>query len=101
MNQNKTLSLVGLAKRAGAVTLGEKQVLAAIKEESNPVVFLAKDAGDNIVKKIENKLHATPFTLCRDYTKSELSHAIGTTNSAVVLVNKEGFNEQLRMRLKS
>ena len=99
--KDKVLSMLGLAKRAGSVTVGEKFVLAELKKVKNPVLFLASDAGDNIVEKIKKKELTIPMVVCRKYTITELSQAIGTKNNPLVLVTKEGFNEQLRNRLKS
>ena len=55
MNNEKVLNLIGLAMRARKLVLGQDFVLSALKASPQSIIFLASDAGDNIVKKINNK----------------------------------------------
>ena len=56
MNNSKKLSnLLGLAQRAGRVISGEELVVKAIQTGQAQLIFLAKDAGSNLTKKVTDK----------------------------------------------
>ena len=50
MKQNKTLSMLGLARRAGKVVSGEFSVEKAVKSGKAYLVIVAEDASDNTIK---------------------------------------------------
>ena len=96
---DKILSYLGLAKRAGKLVVGEKQVLETLSQVKEPVIFLGKDAGDNIKQKISKKQHHYQLVLCTNYTKKELSHAVGMKNHAMMMVLDKGFNDAIKKEL--
>jgi ribosomal protein L7Ae-like RNA K-turn-binding protein len=88
--KEKILNLLGLATRARMITLGEDFVLKKM-QESNAIVFLASDAGNNIKKKINDKAKTYNITVVSDFSTDEISQAMGKTNRKVVLVQDKGF----------
>ncbi|MEC9484600.1 MAG: ribosomal L7Ae/L30e/S12e/Gadd45 family protein [Candidatus Izemoplasma sp.] len=96
---DKVLSLLGLAKRAGKLVIGEKNVLDALKELQQPVIFLGQDAGSNIKDKVNKKAHHYKLVLCTKYSKKELSQAVGTQNHAMMMVLDKGFNDAIKKEL--
>lgn len=91
MNKEKILNLIGLAARARMTILGEEVVIKTISNNPNSIVFLAKDSGNNIKKKIRNKTKTYNCYLVEDFTSSELSKTIGKENRKIVLVTDKGF----------
>lgn len=49
-NLERLSSLIGLAQRAGKVISGEELVVKAIQHQQVILVFLANDAGPNVIK---------------------------------------------------
>lgn len=96
MQQNKLLSFLGLAVRARKVVLGEHAVLDQIKHNQGTVLFLASDAGQNIKDKINNKAKTYDCTVITQFTKDELSHAMGKKHRALVLIADKGFSDKMR-----
>lgn len=96
MKLDKTLSLLGLAMRARALVVGESTVLSVISKHPNSVIFLAKDAGQNIQKKIQDKATTYQCTIIQNYTKDELSHALGKSHRTIVLCTDQGFNKTFK-----
>ncbi len=77
--------------RARKITLGQDFVLKAIAQSPKAIVFLAKDAGGNITKKIQDKVETYNQVIVTEFTADELSKAIGKENRRVVLVADKGF----------
>ena len=96
MSKDKTLALLGLAVRARKVLSGEGTVLAEIKNHPGAVVFLASDAGQNIQKKIQDKAHTYDCLVLDQYSKDELSHAMGKTHRTLALCTDKGFNKTFK-----
>ncbi len=86
--KNKILGLLGICARSRNIILGEF-VLKEISEEV--IVFLASDAGNNLKKKIKDKVSFYNALLVEDFTTDELSKAIGKSNRKVVLIKEQGF----------
>jgi ribosomal protein L7Ae-like RNA K-turn-binding protein len=101
MNNQKILSLLGLAMRARKVVLGEEFVLKELAKHQDAVLFLASDAGKNIEQKIKQREQAFVFTLCEQFTSQELSQAIGKQNRMAILVTDEGFCRKFREYMNS
>ena len=54
MDETKFLSLLGLCRKAGKVTLGSDGVCDAVRSGGARLVILTSDASDNTKKKIKN-----------------------------------------------
>lgn len=91
IKNDKVLSMVGLASRAGAVVSGEFSVEKAVKAGSGKLVIIAEDASDNTKKMFVD--------MCRFYhvpirifgTKDELGRWSGKAYRASICILDEGF----------
>ncbi len=90
MAKSKALSLLGLAKRAHQLIDGEERVLKACKTKTIKLIVLASDAGENITKKMKQKAHFYTIPLIDDFTKTEITQAIGQLRT-VVAITDSGF----------
>ena len=90
------LSTLGLAQRAGKLINGEKRILETVSSTQTGLIFLAKDAGDNIKKKIRDKAHTYQIPVIETYDSDTLSSAIGKTNRMVLAVIDKGFVRLLK-----
>jgi ribosomal protein L7Ae-like RNA K-turn-binding protein len=100
MNKEKILNYLGLASRARKLVLGEEFVLAGMKQSSN-LVFLAKDAGKNISKKVMDKSNFYGTSVITLFTTDELSNAIGKSNRKVLLLEDKGFIHAIKSIIDS
>jgi ribosomal protein L7Ae-like RNA K-turn-binding protein len=91
MDKEKVLNLLGLAQRARMTVLGESMIIEQMKHTTKGIVFLASDAGDNIVKKIKNKSNTYDHVLITGFDGETLSKAIGKENRKVVFITDKGF----------
>lgn len=91
MKIDKTLSFLGLAKKAGKVESGSFCVEKAVKSGKSYLVLLAQDASSNTKKDIEN-MCAYYKVPCITYgNKESLGAAIGLENRVCIALTDEGF----------
>lgn len=93
---DKILSLLGLCRRAGKVTIGNDAVIDMVIKQKAKLVILAKDLSENTAKKILINSHRYNVkTLTLNRTKNELSAALGKF-CAVISINEIGFANKLK-----
>ena len=91
MNNDKILSLMGLAKKAGKLKGGEYCVEAELKKGRAKLVVAALDASDNTKKSYSDMCmyRKVPFALYSN--KEDLGRSIGSNERAAVVITDEGF----------
>ncbi|MBQ7934057.1 MAG: ribosomal L7Ae/L30e/S12e/Gadd45 family protein [Lachnospiraceae bacterium] len=99
MKQNKILSVLGLATRAGRVKSGEFSTEQAVKSFQAFLVLVAEDASDNTKKMFRNMCSFYEVPLFIHGTKEVLGAAIGKELRASVAVCDQGFADLLTKRL--
>lgn len=95
MKQNKTLSMLGLAKRAGKVVSGEFSVEKAVRSGKAYLVIVAEDASANTRKNFTDMCTYYKLPLIFTGTKEALGHAIGCEVRASVAVTDSGFAQSI------
>ena len=84
------LRLLGLALRAGKLNLGSGPVLRALQHGQGGVVFLSRDAGDDLRSKIERGLGSARLD-AESFGGDELAAAFGRRLLSVVSVCEPAF----------
>lgn len=97
--QQKWMSLLGLANRARKVISGEELVVKEVRQQKAKLVLLSKDASANTMKKVSDKckFYETPFILVED--RYLLGKAIGKEARVVVAISDAGFAAKLKTLL--
>ena len=95
MNKEKTLSLLGLAMRAGRLVTGEELTIKDIQKNKSAFVFIAADASDNTRKKITDKCTYYEVPWNDELFEAEISQAIGRKRM-IVGVNDQGFAKKFK-----
>lgn len=102
MNRDKFLSMLGLAKRAGAAIVGTPMVISALKEKKLQIVFYPSDASANTQKRITDKcaFYGVPCVKT-EYTSDVLGNAVGKLGAvcAVGITDKNFSNELSTLNL--
>lgn len=98
MNE-KFLGMIGLARRAGKVNMGEEKCSKAIKAKRAKLVIIASDASDNTKKSIINSCKYYNVRYIEAYNKTELGSCMGTGDMAAMSVNDENFAKAILDRL--
>ena len=94
--QDRVLSMLGMAAKAGAVASGGFLTEKAIKEHKARLVIIASDASGNTRDNISNKTTFYKFPLCFYGTKETIGHAIGKADRSCVAVLDRGFADSIR-----
>ena len=94
---NKFLSMLGLAKRAGAVITGTDLVTKALPSQKVKLVMYAENASANTEKKITDKCKYYNVACIKTvYTSEELAGAIGKLSLVSALgITDENFSKGL------
>ena len=100
MRQNKVLSLLGLATKAGKTSSGEFSTEKAVKDGKAYLVIVAGDASENTQKMFRNMtdFYEVPMYLYGD--KETLGHFIGKEFRASLAVTNEGLAHSIEDKLK-
>ena len=101
MKNDKVLSLIGLATKAGRVVSGEFATEKEVKCGKAFLVMLALDASENTKKKFRNicEFYEVPIYFYGD--KDLLGHAMGKEFRASLAVLDEGFAKNIRKHLET
>ncbi|SDL72942.1 YlxQ family RNA-binding protein [Sediminibacillus halophilus] len=85
------LNLLGLALRAGKLTLGEEAIIRDIQKRKAKLVLLASDTGTQTRKKITDKCtyYQIPFFVVDD--RETISQAIGKSGRVAIAILDSGF----------
>lgn len=99
MINNKTMSLVGLATKAGKTASGEFSTEKAVKTGKAYLVLVAEDASENTKKKFRNMctFYEVPLYFLSD--KEGLGRAMGKEFRASLAVMDESFAQAMQKEL--
>ncbi len=89
------LNLLGLAMRAGKLVLGSDSTLTAIRGNKVQMAFFPSDGGQSQRKKFADKSNFYNVTLIQDYTKTQLTDAIGVNRSIFAIADR-GFSRKIQ-----
>ena len=96
MSQNKLLSLLGIARRAGRLSLGNDPALEAMRNGQTCVILVANDLSKRTLKGVcfaAEEAHIDVLTM--NETMDEIGAALGK-RTGVIAVNAAGFANKMR-----
>ena len=96
----RILSMIGLAKKAGFVEIGEEPVGSAARAKHARVILVAGDAAASSVRRAYSFAQSgNCLCLTIDAAKDQLGSALGRTSVAMAAVTDIGFAEALVKKL--
>ena len=94
--KEKALNLLGLMRRANAISVGEVNTGTTVKAGKAKLLLLAKDASDNAVGRAAGfKTGKRVLSVDLPFTKAELSAALGLNGCSMAAVTDMGFSNAL------
>ena len=95
--KNKLLGMIGLARKAGEITVGSDLVCLDMKSGKAKLIILANDASDNTKKKIISKSNFYKVRCLQpDLSGDEISKAVGKGNTvAAIAVRDKSFSSAI------
>ena len=91
----RTASLISLCQKAGKLVSGETACEKALQAGTAKLVLISTDASERTKKKFINKSFYYKVACRVCYSKDEISHCIGKSNRAVVVITDKGFAKAL------
>lgn len=101
MIQNKVLSLVGLATKAGKTVSGEFMTEKEVKLGRAALVIVADDASDNTKKKFRDMCEFYKVPIYFYVDKDTLGHAMGKEFRASLAILDKGFAKGIQKHLET
>ena len=90
--REKTLNLLGLMRRAGAIALGEDQSADCVRGGKAKLLLLSSDVADNARRKAENLSEGRNVQMVPlPFDREELGKALGVRGCSVAAVSDLGF----------
>ena len=99
-NNNKVLSLLGLATKAGKVASGEFSTEKSVKTGKGFLVLVADDASQNTRKKFQNMCDFYEVPIYFIANKEELGRFCGKEFRASLAVQDENFAKAIMKELE-
>lgn len=99
--QNKILSTLGLAMKAGKVVSGEFATENAVREGKAAIVIVAEDASDNTKKLFNDKCTFYHVPIYFYGNKELIGHAIGKEMRASLAIVDTGLAKSIERELKN
>ncbi len=97
---SKTLSYIGLCRKAGKLVPGTQLATEAVRAGKAVMCVLSCDASDNTAKRIKDSCsyHGVGCVVLRS-TSEELGSALGRESIAAAAVTDPGFAEMIKRSL--
>lgn len=97
-NEEKILSLLGLAERAGGLVSGMDAVLALKASGKNCLLCAAADISPGSLKRLHRGDDVFPLIYLRKTDKNELGRRIGRRGTALCAVVEEQLGKEIRLK---
>ena len=98
--REKALNLLGLMRRANALSIGEEDTGSAVREHAAKLVLLASDASPNAKKRAAGYMYGSKAPLITaPFTKEEISLHVGKSGCSMAAVTDMGFANALMKAL--
>lgn len=94
MNNDRFLSMLGLCRKAGKLSIGHDAAKQSIRDKKAFLCIMTADASARLVGEMET-LCGSSGVVVTDYLMEDLKSAIGK-KAGVVSVNDEGFANTVR-----
>ena len=93
------LSMIGLAKKAGQVAIGEEPVGSAARAKDARVILVAQDAAGSVRRAMSFGQTGACLCLTVPFDKDQLGRALGRTSCAMAAITDIGFAEAIVKKL--
>ena len=97
---DKALSLLGLARRAGMLSVQSEEIFLLIRSGKVRLLLLAEDMGATVRKKYEDKSKFYGVPILCFATRNSLGKALGLAPRSAVAVLDEGFAQSIYKALQ-
>ncbi|MCF0116793.1 MAG: ribosomal L7Ae/L30e/S12e/Gadd45 family protein [Bacilli bacterium] len=97
--ENKILGLLGLARRGGAIIIGDS-ILPLFGRVKSLFIIIAKDCSENTKKKWHDKCSYYNIPCIEYETKSNIGHSLGKQEVSVIGITNTNMIKKINQLLK-
>lgn len=97
MLKDKVLSMLGLARRAGKLSMGHDMAEQAVKKGKAKLIFFCSDVSPRLIDEFEKKSEVQKYNipvLKTDITMNEIHYSAGY-KAGVITINDENFSKRI------
>lgn len=96
MKMNRTLNMLGMARRANRVSLGHDAALAELKASKSRLILLSSDASERLCDEFAGECSARRIPCLKTaFTMNELGACMGAKTTAVLSIGDAGFAKRI------
>ena len=95
MQTKKYLSMLGLARRAGKLSMGHDMALKAVKEKKARLVIFASDISQRLIEELERACGESIKCMKIEETINDIHMNLGY-KAGVLTVNDENFSSRIQ-----
>lgn len=93
---DKVLNLLGIARRAGKISIGHDASVTDIKGKKAALCLLSANASERLKDEMSHLCQSFKSAIIiSSYSMEELGIALGSKSIAVLTVNDEGFSKRI------
>lgn len=97
---NKLLSIIGLCKKSGNLSLGFDSCLEAVNQKSSNLILVTKDLSERTLNKLQTQFKNNVPIYSIDYSMEDIRQILGKT-SGIISINNNGFSEKIKQLLNT
>lgn len=91
MDKQKAMQMIGLARKAGKLTLGGEMTENDLMHRKSHLVIVATDASEKTAHRFQTKCASKGVPILQFSTKEELGRQLGKEQRTVLSVTDPGF----------
>ncbi|MBQ9530488.1 MAG: ribosomal L7Ae/L30e/S12e/Gadd45 family protein [Eubacterium sp.] len=100
MNNKKYLSMLGLARRAGKLSMGHDMALKAVKEKKAKIVVFASDVSPRLIEEFKRACDYDGINILNIEERINDIHSALGYKAGVITVNDENFSRRIEELIK-
>ena len=97
VNNSKVLSILGLCKKSGNLTLGFDACTETIKQKKSYLILITQDLSDKTKQKLYNQLNGN-LIYTTDLTMNDIHDNLGKS-CGIISINDKGFAKKIKSLL--
>lgn len=95
---DKVLSLLGLCKKSGNISLGFDACLESVKHKNSSLILLTNDLSERTLNRIYDQINNKVDIIILNLSMEDIKKILGKS-SGIISINNNGFAEKVKQLL--
>ncbi len=97
---DKVLSLLGLCKKSGNISLGFDACLESVKQKNSSLILVTNDLSERTLNRIYDQINNKVNIIVLNLSMEDIRKILGKS-SGIISVNNNGFAEKIKQLLNT